>query len=323
MLKVIVLKGVPSSGKSSWAKQKVAEDPFYLRVNNDDLRALLHNSVFSKENESLITATRQSIIRLGLKNNKNIIVDNVNAGKQNFDEVLKIAQQSGKDVEIIEKPFYIELDEAIKRDSLRTGTAKVGEEVIKKFWNKLGKRQFEHYHPRIEIVLKGNGSIIENNEKIIEEENSKIPAILVDLDGTISLFNKTDGHYITIQYPGAHVRNPYDASNADNDMLNEQVAFVIKQYQKNNHTIIFCSGRKDMYEPQTRRFLDKHFDFPYILHMRKSDDNRSDHLVKEEIYKNHIKPTYKVSISLDDRSKVVDHYRSLGLTVWQVATGDF
>ena len=45
--------------------------------------------------------------------------------------------------------------------------------------------------------------------------------------------------------------------------------------------------------------------------------------MKEEIYQQHIAGQYNVKFVLDDRQQVVDMWRSLGLTVFQVDEGDF
>ena len=40
--KVILTVGLPASGKSTWAKEQVSQNPGqYKRVNKDDLRAML------------------------------------------------------------------------------------------------------------------------------------------------------------------------------------------------------------------------------------------------------------------------------------------
>ena len=57
--------------------------------------------------------------------------------------------------------------------------------------------------------------------------------------------------------------------------------------------------------------------------MRKSGDNRSDAIVKREIYETHIKDRYQVDYVLDDRYSVVRMWRELRLTVLQVAEGNF
>ncbi len=61
------------------------------------------------------------------------------------------------------------------------------------------------------------------------------------------------------------------------------------------YSIIFCSGREDLYREQTERFIKKHLDFEYELFMRKAGDDRKDSLVKEEIYNNNIAPKYNIS----------------------------
>jgi hypothetical protein len=94
----------------------------------------------------------------------------------------------------------------------------------------------------------------------------------------------------------------------------------------NGYEVVFVSGREDKYESQTRRFIAKcfpDFKFGYELHMRKTDDFRKDAIIKEEIYKEHIEGKVNVLMVLDDRNQVVDFWRELGLTCFQVAPGNF
>jgi hypothetical protein len=42
--------------KSTWAKQEIAKDPNnWFCINNDDIRAMMNNSVWSADHERLIT----------------------------------------------------------------------------------------------------------------------------------------------------------------------------------------------------------------------------------------------------------------------------
>jgi hypothetical protein len=59
------------------------------------------------------------------------------------------------------------------------------------------------------------------------------------------------------------------------------------------------------------------------LHMRGRGDHRPDQVVKRELYERRVRPRYTVTAVLDDRAKVVRMWRELGLTVLQVADGDF
>lgn len=133
-------------------------------------------------------------------------------------------------------------------------------------------------------------------------------AIICDLDGTLSLMNG---------------RNPYDASTSDQDLVNQDVLNVLLKYDAMAYSIIFVSGRSEEFIAQTIKFLEKtNLAFKH-LYMRASNDKRKDWLVKKEIYDNYIRDIYDVRLVLDDRQQVVDMWRDQGLTVFQVADGDF
>jgi acid phosphatase class B len=160
----------------------------------------------------------------------------------------------------------------------------------------------------------------------MNEVAPKKKCIMVDLDGTISLFNHItkNGKEQVEQHPGAHFRNSIDASTAEQDLPNHSVIQVIKMAFGSGHTIIFCSGRIDRYEEQTRNFLAKHLpDVPYQLFLRRDGDFRKDTVLKEEVFRDKIEPYYDVSFVLEDRSCVVEMFRDLGLNCWQVHPGDF
>jgi len=63
---------------------------------------------------------------------------------------------------------------------------------------------------------------------------------------------------------------------------------------------------------------------PYdALYMRAHKDGRRDSVVKVELFDAHVRDAYDVTCVLDDRDQVVEAWRALGLTVLQVAEGDF
>lgn len=57
--------------------------------------------------------------------------------------------------------------------------------------------------------------------------------------------------------------------------------------------------------------------------MRAARDMRKDAAVKLEIFDREIRHRYRVIAVWDDRASVVAMWRSLGLTVFAVAPGDF
>lgn len=323
MLKITLTVGIPASGKSTWAKEEVKKNPEKVtRINRDDLRNMMSNYHFSDSNEKLVTSAKTYMIREALRYGRDIVIDETNLNRRNFDDICKLVREMNLDCMVMEKPFYIELDEAIARDAARVGSGCVGEDVVRKFWKKAGGAQHKHYKARVEIIQRQTEQSVAATKP---EVNNTLPfAIICDLDGTLSLFNskRSDGS-VDVRHHDAHTRSPYDASKSDEDTLNEQVAAVVESLHKQGYSIVFCSGREDCYREQTERFLKKHLGFHYQLHMRKSGDMRKDSVVKEEIYHTHIAPYYNVFLVLDDRNQVVDFWRSKGLTCFQVAPGNF
>lgn len=329
MIKVEMLVGIPGSGKSTYAKQVIAKDPMnWVRVNNDDLRAMMNGSVWSADYEKIIGDARNYLIRDALKRGKNVIIDNLNLNRRHFDDVCKIAKSINADIQVFEKAFYIEFDEAVARNAARTGAARVPDDVMKKWWKESGGKQFKFFKPRVEIFQERKGSVNNVVEGPVWDDNLPT-AVLCDLDGTLALI---------------HGRSPYDASDCDiKDLPNVPVIETILAHYEVGRKIIFCSGREDKYRPETIRFIEKHctrvvYDsqananavnfesvepIEYQLFMRKTDDFRKDAIIKEEIYQNEIEGKYNVLCVLDDRNQVVEFWRSKGLTCFQVAEGNF
>lgn len=323
MLKVIMTVGIPASGKSFWSKEEVRKDPEgTVRINRDDLRSMLSNYHHSESNEKMVTAAKEYLLTYSLKRGRNVILDETNINRRNFDDIVAKIRDLNIDCMVMEKPFFIELDEAITRDAARQGHSCVGEDIVRKFWKKSGGNQHKFYKPRIEMISRKNEITIADNKPVIDP---KLPwTIICDLDGTLSLFNSInkDGT-TTIQHQDVHTRSPYDASKCDEDALNVPVAEVIEAMVQAGYSIVFCSGREDCYRQQTEQFIKKHLGVKYELFMRQTGDQRKDSVIKGEIYDKKIAPKYNVFFVLDDRNQVVNFWRSRGLTCWQVATGDF
>jgi predicted kinase len=310
MQKLILTVGIPACGKSTWAKEEIRKDPEGTsRVNRDDLRNMMSNYTFTDSNEKLVTGVRDFAITHALKRGRNVIVDETNLNPRNWGDMCKLVKNLNIDCMIMEKPFYIELEEALERDSKRAGSGNVGEEIVKKFWKKSGGKQHKHYKPKVEVFYKNQGACVDLSQTIIQDE-SLPKAIICDLDGTLALMGK---------------RSPYDASNCDEvDLPNKPVIETVKMFYDSGYRIFFCSGREDKDEAPSRRFIAAHLPgIHFELFMRKTGDQRKDSIVKDEIFNENFKDKYYIMLLLDDRNQVVEHYREMGLTVFQVAPGDF
>ena len=79
MKKVLILQGLPASGKSTFAKELLSrEKGRWVRVNKDLLREMCHASHWSKANEKFIVKLRNQIILNALEEGKHVIVDDTN-----------------------------------------------------------------------------------------------------------------------------------------------------------------------------------------------------------------------------------------------------
>lgn len=140
---VYFLKGLPASGKSSFSRRKMHEDHVRgirtKRVNKDDLRAMLDNSVWSAGNESFVLRVRDEIIWLALLDGCDVIVDDTNFAPKHRNDVKRLIKVfndtiAEDKVQFVEKFFDVPLEECIYRDSQRENP--VGEGVIRGMYNK-------------------------------------------------------------------------------------------------------------------------------------------------------------------------------------------
>lgn len=284
MATLTITRGLPGSGKTTWAKAQ----PRAVRVNRDELRRMLHGGWTGDSwAEKQITTAQRAAIEALLNSGVNVISDDTNLRSKVVKDLADLAANCDARVEIVDFT-NVSLDTCIQRDAERQEGERVGETVI--------RRMHERYLA---------GSLTPAPEQV-----AKMPdAILVDLDGTVALM----GH-----------RSPYDSTRVHLDTPNQPVIRAVRAMYEAGHTIIYCSGRTDDSREATEAWLDKHVGVPYAaLHLRKTGDSRKDSIVKREIFDRELRHAWHIVAVFDDRNQVVKMWRELGLTVFQVADGDF
>ena len=135
MSTVIFTRGLPASGKSTWAKDWVRGHPNRIRINRDDLRLMMR--ITAKEDfgtgcESLVMAAALNILENGLRLGRDIVLDNTNLNAQTVKAQMEVCERYNAAVEW--KTFYTDVEECIHRDSLREHP--VGGEVIQTMFAK-------------------------------------------------------------------------------------------------------------------------------------------------------------------------------------------
>lgn len=157
MPKLLMLKGLPASGKSTFAKDLAASG--WVRTNKDDLRAMLNDSKWSKSNETAVLRLRDFIVRDALQRGKNVVVDDTNFAAIHEQTLKQIAQDNKASFEV--RFFDTTLEECIKRDLKRPNS--VGERVIKKMYDDFLKPQPSIYTPpegaRVAVICDIDGTL--------------------------------------------------------------------------------------------------------------------------------------------------------------------
>lgn len=131
MSKVLIMRGLPASGKTTYAKELVKKEG-YKRVNKDDIREMVDSSIYSHDNERLVCEIRNAIIDLCLLDGKNVVVDDTNFNAKHIKDIRDIAKLHEAPVEI--KTIDTPIEECITRDMLREKS--VGASVIKAMYDK-------------------------------------------------------------------------------------------------------------------------------------------------------------------------------------------
>lgn len=132
MAKIILCRGIQGSGKTTWAKQWVLEDPEHrVRFNNDDIRNML-GKYWVPSREPIVTTMKNSFISGAAIFRMDVVIDNMNLNSKELDYWKDIANMFNYDLEI--KNFFTPLQECIERDSKRPNP--IGEEVIRRTYEK-------------------------------------------------------------------------------------------------------------------------------------------------------------------------------------------
>ncbi len=302
MTKLIVTRGLPASGKSTYAHAWVAEDRAHrARINRDDLRDMVHNGAWvGGVTEPQIVVARDAAILALLAKGVDIINDDTNLPQRVARDLARLAWRAGADFEV--KDFTgVDLDECLRRDAARTDKPPIGEAVIRSMHARFlaGKT--------LPLPLPEEEKSGEDGELYVPQLGS-IKAVLIDVDGTVALMG---------------ARSPFDESRVHEDEPNLPVLTVVRALHSAGYALVFVSGRSDACYQETGNWLAKHLDRPFKLYMRAAGDMRKDAIVKREIFDKHIRHAYNVLCVLDDRDQVVEAWRAMGLTVLQVAEGNF
>ena len=160
MNKIILTKGLPASGKTTWAKEYCLKNPDFIRVSRDDLRHMRGKYWLPKQ-EKIITEMVDGCILSAIKAQKNVILDATNLGDQSKNHLKALLEENNLEAKIEYKDFTnVPFSVCVERDRKREDG--VGFSVIHRMWDK-------HLRP-----------------KKVKNKSGLQEAFIFDVDGTLA-----------------------------------------------------------------------------------------------------------------------------------------
>lgn len=287
-----VLRGLPASGKTTYAKSRGKN---FVRVSRDDIRAMVTGRAekFAGDYkfEQMVTELEEQAIRAAIRAGKSVVVDDTNLKTKYAKRWIQLAHRLGVESDVVN--FKEPLDVLLARNAKRLDA--VPEKTIRDMYAR------HQWAPVLLPVLE------EIQAAQYVPDTTKPTAITVDLDGTLAHMNG---------------RSPYDPTLYHTDTVDSAIQTVVNDLWPNHQVIVF-TGRSEEHREVCEQWLrDNDVLFDDLL-MRPDGDDRQDGIVKAEIFQEHIAPNYNHIMHFDDRDRVVDALRAIGVKVAQVAPGQF
>ncbi len=287
MSKIIIMRGLPASGKSTKAKEFL-EQGNTVRINKDLLRTMLHFDKKSGPNEGLTRNASRLLAREFLSSGTNVVIDDTNLNPSTLQSWVDLGKELNAKIQHVNIETSVE--ECLKRNRARGGN--VGDHVI----IQMALQRLEY--------MKGEKFVVCDLDGTLCDISHRLPFVQNLPEG-----QKKDwkSFFSAIEF----------------DVLRTEVLDKLLALEEQGSKIIFVSARPDTYRKQTEAWLEKvlkGYPLGFTLIMRDSRDKRDDTLVKSEIYEKFLKHLNVVKV-FDDRPSVIRMWREKGLEVEDVGKG--
>lgn len=296
-MKLIMMRGLPASGKSTKAEEIIKggasssrnSQGEFFRVNRDLLRKMLHCDVFTGKREGATIHAQQLLVAHLLQEGKNVIVDDTNLGEKHVNMWKMMADMYSAKFEIIDMMDNVSLTMCLARNEARGFT--VPQHVIEQM-----AMQYKHI-PYSRLVV-------------------------CDIDGTIADCSHRQHH---VQKDGPKDWKSFFAGMKDDEPRHDvyKKALKLAKYESGKHTaLVLVSARPEDYREVTEQWLrDNGMEGHFTILMRRKGDKRPDTDVKGDIYERYLKH-YDIVKVFDDRPSVIRMWQEHGLEVEDCGNGE-
>lgn len=146
-LKLILLVGIPGSGKTTYAKNYIEQNPNTIHLSSDAIRKELYGDENIQGNPGEVFALMQKRAVESLNNGSDVLYDATNITRKDRSGIIGVCPKFAKiECHIIWAP----IEECIKRDASRERT--VGKEVIDRMLKRFQAPYYDEGIDEIEII---------------------------------------------------------------------------------------------------------------------------------------------------------------------------
>jgi predicted kinase len=316
---LLLLCGLPASGKSTYAKEWVAEDPDgRVRINYDDMRLARYGAgwKWNRRDEDGIKKDARRIATEAINAGLSVVIDNTNLSKGVREGWKALAVGLGATYSDIE--FDTPIEECIRRDTQRA-VARVGRGVIERMALFNGFIDFTapEYQAGI-VIVDIDGTVADCEHRMHHIK----PAWETGTDCS-SHFPESNGGCSNCGYkPKKNWAAFHDPKLVAQDTLIEPLSKLVGAMFHYGYHIIFLTGRDTSIAKVTEDWLNENLGTHYKhLFMRQSGDSRKDYEHKLEVLS--FIPKDRVVFILEDRDQCVRAFRDAGYTCLQVKDGAY
>jgi len=310
---IIITRGLPGSGKSTWAKSFASIAGNTAIVERDELRLQLFGCYWTgkPEDEERVTRLQDKLVRSYLAEGTRVVISDTHLPDRSVKKWLKLGAELGVPVSTQEFRHVPLAQVLIQNASRPVKQAKeVPAEVIRDKYERFIKGR--NLDKEVTYTPKANRHFEPYKQPAYQPVY--LSAVIFDIDGTLAVMGD---------------RSPYDGEKVWMDSLNKDVAAALDAHWAFGSKVIIVSGRDEVYREVTEKWLvDQGVQYD-ALYMRPTEPGpkREDSIIKYELFNKYIRPLgYRIMGVYDDRHRVLRMWRELGLTTFHVNgpdAGDF
>lgn len=294
---ILLLRGIPGSGKTEFAVRWVSAEPIWrIRVSRDEISLQLFDTFYdqltSEHQIGTVSHMQHSMVNGALKAHLSVVIDDPNLDAQTIREWMSLADRYK--VKFDYKDFEVDFTTALKNTQMP-------EDNFRKIYNFTVKGKLNPMPEKPEVQHLDASSFT----YVADETLPK--AIVCDIDGTLA------------RMVG---RSPFAYHRVGEDTLIENVAAVVKRLAE-DHQIVFMTGREDSCRELTTDWLEGHGFVVDEMYMRSEGDTETpDQQLKLDLFNDNVRHRFNVVGVFDDRRKVCKMWEEIGLTLFRVGPMD-